>query len=72
MTTKVELHSMLAGIASIAFVVKTGMFDANLSFNGLFGILEATVGAILKDTSEGFSADGRVNDFSTLEAVEVE
>ena len=37
-----------------------------------FGALEATVGATLKDTSEGFSADGGVSDFSTPEAVEVE
>ena len=38
----------------------------------LFGSLEATLGATLKDTSEGFSADGGVSDFSTPEAVEVE
>ena len=37
-----------------------------------FGSLESTLGATLKDTSEGFFADGGVSEFSTPEAVEDE
>ena len=37
-----------------------------------FGSLEATLGATLEDTSEGFFADGGVSEFSTPEAVEDE